>query len=72
MKKMDDKNEPIKKEINDFDGKLAVTHKDYDVKVTQTPNGTSIEFTVLNHAFDLTRGGKVVPTKPPTDSETLA
>lgn len=61
----------VKKEIHDFDGKLAVTHKDYDVKVTQTPNSTSIEFTAINHAFDLTRGGKVVPPKPktPTDSE---
>jgi hypothetical protein len=64
----------VKKEIHDFDGKLAVTHKDYDVKVTQTPNSISVEFTALNHAFDLTRGGKVVPPKPkpPNDSETSA
>ncbi len=64
----------LKKEIHDFDGKLAIIRKDYDVKVTQTPNSTSIEFTALNHAFDLTRGGKVVPPKPKplTDSETSA
>ena len=61
----------VKKEIHGFDKKLSTTHKDYDVKVTQTPNSTSVEFGALNHAFDLTRGGKVVPPKSklPTDSE---
>ena len=53
----------VKKDVHDFDDKLAVNHKDYDVKVSQTPNSTSIEFKALNHAFDLTRGGKVVPPK---------
>lgn len=59
----------VKKEIHDFDDKLAVNHKDYDVKVTQTLNSVSIEFTALNHAFDLTRGGKVVPKKNNTPAD---
>lgn len=54
----------VKKEVHNFDDKLAVNYKDYGVKITQTSNSTSIEFKALNHAFDLTRGGKVVPPKP--------
>lgn len=54
----------VKNEIHNFNDKLAINHNDYDVKITQTPNSTSIEFKALNHAFDLTRGGKVVPPKP--------
>lgn len=62
----------VKKEIHDFNEKLSTTHKDYDVKISQTGNTTSIEFFAIDHAFDLTKGGKVVPPKPkpPTDSET--
>ena len=48
---------------------LAVTHKDYDVKVTQTANSVSIEFTATSHAFDLTRGGKTFPKKDSGDEE---
>lgn len=60
-------------EIRDFDSSLAKTHKDYDVKVTKTSNSISVEFTALNHAHDLTRGGKVVPKKPkPSTDENSA
>lgn len=61
----------VKKEIHDFNEKLSRTHKDYDVKVSQAGNTTSVEFFAIDHAFDLTRGGKVVPPKPkpPTDQD---
>lgn len=55
--------ERVRQEIHTFDKNLAATHKDYDVKVTQSPTGVSVEFKALNHAFDLTKGGKVVPPK---------
>lgn len=53
----------VKKEIHDFDEKLSVTHKDHAVKVFQTGNTTSVEFFAIDHAFDLTKNGKVVPPK---------
>jgi hypothetical protein len=57
-------NRRIHKEIQGINNKLAITHKDYDMKITQTPNSMSVEFTSKNHAFDLTKGGKVVPKNP--------
>ena len=54
----------VKKEMHDFDDKLSTAHKDYEVKVSQTGNTTSVEFFAIDHAFDLTKGGKIVPPKP--------
>lgn len=61
----------VKKEIHDFNEKLSTTHKDYEMKVSQTGNTTSVEFFAIDHAFDLTRGAKVVPPKRklPEDSD---
>lgn len=53
----------VKKEIHDFNEKLSTTHKDYEIKISQTENTTSVEFSAINHAFDLTRGAKVFPLK---------
>lgn len=64
VKKLRELANKVKKEIHDFDDNLNISHRDYEIKVTQTPNNTSIEFTALNHAFDLTRGGRVVPPRP--------
>lgn len=63
VEKLRELNRKVHAIIHALNDSLAVTHKDYDVKVTQTPNGMSIEFTATSHAFDLTRGGKTVPKK---------
>lgn len=57
-------NRRVHGEIHKVNDALSKTHPDYETKVTQTPNGMSVEFTAKNHAFDLTRGGRVVPPKP--------
>lgn len=71
VEKLRDLVNKTKREVRDFDNKLSAIHKDYDVKITKTPNRTSIEFKAINHAFDLTKGGRVVPPKPkkPADSD---
>lgn len=71
VEKLRELTKKVKKKIHDFDEKLSKTHKDYEVKVSQTGNTISVEFFAINHAFDLTRGAKVVPPKPklPKDSE---
>ncbi len=53
----------VREEIHTFDNNLSATHKDYDIKVSQSPTSVSVEFTALDHAFDLTKSGKVVPKK---------
>jgi hypothetical protein len=63
VEKLRELNRKIHEQIHMINDKLAETHKDYDVKVTQTPNSTTIEFTAASHAFDLTKGGKVVSKK---------
>ncbi|OHA70832.1 MAG: hypothetical protein A3E07_00765 [Candidatus Wildermuthbacteria bacterium RIFCSPHIGHO2_12_FULL_45_9] len=63
VEKLRELNRKVHAIIHALNDSLAVTHKDYDVKVTQTQNGVSIEFTATSHAFDLTRGGKTVPKK---------
>ncbi len=63
VEKLRELNRKVHAIIHTLNDSLAVTHKDYDVKVSQTPNVVSIEFTATSHAFDLTRGGKTVPKK---------
>lgn len=63
VEKLRELNRKVHTIIHTLNDSLAVTHKDYDVKVTQTPTSVSIEFTATSHAFDLTRGGKTVPKK---------
>src|SRR3989344_3929915 len=63
VEKLRELNRKVHTIIHALNDSLAVTHKDYDVKVTQTANSVSIEFTATSHAFDLTRGGKTVPKK---------
>jgi hypothetical protein len=60
IEKLKQLNRLVNKEIHAINDSLSESHKDYEVKVSQTPNSTSIEFISENHAFDLTRGGKVV------------
>ncbi len=55
--------EKVRAEIHAFDDKLGVTNKDYKVEVKQKPGQTSVSFTAINHAIDLTRGAKIVPKK---------
>lgn len=50
-------------EVQNFDKKLSDKYKDYEVRVEKTSTSTSIEFTAIGHAFDFTRGGKIVPKK---------
>lgn len=69
VEKLRELNRKVHTIIHALNDSLAVTHKDYDVKVTQTPNSVSIEFTATSHAFDLTRGGKTVPKKENGSSE---
>ena len=69
VEKLRELNRLVHKEIHSINDSLASTHKDYDVKVTQTDTSTTIEFIATSHAFDLTKGGKVVPKKP-KDNET--
>ena len=57
-------NRRVHKEIHGIDSKLALTHKDYEIKVSQTANSVSLEFTADSHTLDFTRGAKVVPKKP--------
>jgi hypothetical protein len=63
IEKLRELNHKVYAIIHTLNDSLAVTHKDYDVKVTQTESSVSIEFTATSHAFDLTRGGKTVPKK---------
>jgi hypothetical protein len=73
VEKLRELNRRVHAIIHTLNDSLAVTHKDYDVKVTQTESGVSIEFTATSHAFDLTRGGKTVPKKEkdPTDESSV-
>ncbi len=63
VEKLRELNRKVHTIVHALNDSLAVTHKDYDVKVTQTLNSISIEFTATSHAFDLTRGGKTIPKK---------
>lgn len=73
VEKLRELNRKVHAIIHALNDSMAVTHKDYDVKVTQTANSVSIEFTATSHAFDLTRGGKTVPKKEKgSDGEELA
>lgn len=67
VEKLRELNRKVHTEIHALNDNLAVSHKDYDVKVTQTPTGMTIEFTATSHAFDLTQGGKIVPKKSDED-----
>lgn len=69
IEKLRELNRRVHAEIHALNDSLATTHKDYDVRVIQTPTGMSIEFTATSHAFDLTRGGKVVPKKTEENKE---
>ena len=63
VEKLRELNRMVHKEIHAVNNSLALTHKDYEVKVSKTPGSVSVEFTANNHAFDFTRGAKAVPTK---------
>jgi hypothetical protein len=63
VEKLRELNRRVHQEIHNINDGLASSHKDYDVKVTQTPNSITIEFKAVSHTFDLTRGGKVVSKK---------
>ncbi len=69
IEKLRELNRRVHEEIHAVNDALAESHKDYDVKVTQKPGSTTIEFVATSHAFDLTRGGKIVPKKPDQSKE---
>jgi hypothetical protein len=72
IEKLRELNHKVYAIIHTLNDSLAVTHKDYDVKVTQTESSVSIEFTATSHAFDLTRGGQERGLRPGTESPELA
>ncbi|KXJ98491.1 MAG: hypothetical protein UZ19_OD1000695 [Parcubacteria bacterium OLB19] len=71
VEKLRELNRKVHETIHTLNDSLAVTHKDYDVKVTDIANGMSIEFTATSHAFDLTRGAKTVPKKEDSPKDEL-
>lgn len=56
----------VREIIQDLDQKLSATHKDYEIKVERLPSAIKAEWKAVNHALDMTQGGKIVPSKPTT------
>ena len=46
--------------------KNFLTHKDYEIKVDRLSSAIKAEWTAINHALDMTQGGKIVPQRPTT------
>ncbi|GEM_PF-2607857 len=53
----------VRSEIQRLDQSLAASHRDYNVNIQQTPAFTIVEWTAVNHAFDMTARGKIVPKR---------
>jgi len=53
----------VRKELQDLDQKLSITHKDYEIKIERLPLAIKAEWTAVKHALDMTDGGKIVPAK---------
>ncbi|MDP3758235.1 MAG: hypothetical protein Q8Q86_00800 [Candidatus Daviesbacteria bacterium] len=56
----------VQTQIQNLDQKLSLTHKDYEIKVERLPSAIKAEWTAVNHALDMTQGGKIVPQRPTT------
>lgn len=56
-------NRAVHREIHMINDALAETHPDYKVEVTQSDSQTTITFKAVSHAFNLEKGGRVVPRK---------
>lgn len=61
-------NRSIHREIHVVNDALAETHPDYEVEITQTDSQTTITFKAISHAFNLEKGGRVVPKKDSKES----
>ncbi|MBI2443696.1 MAG: hypothetical protein HYV42_00425 [Candidatus Magasanikbacteria bacterium] len=56
----------VRKKIKALDGELARAHKDYEIKTERMPKAIKVEWTAVNHALDMTQGGKIVAQKQTT------
>lgn len=50
----------VRTEIRNTDQNFSLTHKDYEIKFERSPYVIKVEWIAVNHAFDMTQGGKIV------------
>jgi hypothetical protein len=63
VEKLHDLSKKVRKDLQDLDARLAVTHGDYKVEIKRLPHAVQVEWTAIKHALDMTDGGKIVPQR---------
>lgn len=63
VEKLRDLSKKVRKDLQDLDAHLALTHGDYKVEIKRLPHAVQVEWTAIKHALDMTDGGKIVPQR---------
>jgi hypothetical protein len=60
----------VRAELQNLDQALAGSHRDYVINIQNNHAFTRTEWTAVDHAFDMTAGGKIVPKRRATGGGT--